>query len=198
MAHADRLFAAARSASGQPQTQGETEADAKEAGAAGVPEFKADPAAAPAPARSPALTTPLEAASDAAASPKTDETEGVAEGGAGVAVVSHAARMRASPCFQESVGTAAPLECTTCHDPHRGFEARPAGARSAACLDCHDAGLADAVPAALRADRRAPGPRPSAGGLPGLEIFFYLIIPHTPSDPGGEPTVIPHSTLRFL
>jgi hypothetical protein len=127
MAPKDRLFAAARSASGQPQTQGEKdarhsahagatttaeaasdaaaspetethesdaqetkptaasapkpEADAKEAGAAGVPEFKADPAAAPAPAPSPALTTPLEAASDADASPKT-ETEGAAEGGA--------------------------------------------------------------------------------------------------------------------
>ena len=36
------------------------EADAKEAGAAGVPESKADPAAAPAPAPSPALTTPLD------------------------------------------------------------------------------------------------------------------------------------------
>ena len=98
----DELFAAARSASGQPQTQGEKdarhsahaagatttaeaasdaaanaktqthepdaqqttdasapkpEADAKEAGP-GVPEFKADPAAAPAPARSPAPTMP--------------------------------------------------------------------------------------------------------------------------------------------
>jgi hypothetical protein len=127
MAPKDRLFAAARSASGQPQTQGEKdarhsahagatttaeaasdaaaspetethesdaqetkptaasapkpEADAKEAGAAGVPEAKAVPAPPPAPAPSPAPTTPLEAASDAAASPKT-ETEGAAEGGA--------------------------------------------------------------------------------------------------------------------
>ena len=104
MAHVDQLFAAARSASGQPQPQGnkdarhgahagattppeaasdaaaspktethesdaqetkptdasapKPEADAKEAGAAGVPEFKADPAAAPTPAPSPAPTMP--------------------------------------------------------------------------------------------------------------------------------------------
>ncbi|MGB3541347.1 MAG: cytochrome c3 family protein, partial [Rubrivirga sp.] len=68
----------------------------------------------------------------------------------GVAVVSHAARMQASACFQESVDTAAPLECTTCHDPHRGFEARPAGAQSASCTTCHASDLEDAVPADLR------------------------------------------------
>lgn len=74
----------------------------------------------------------------------------------GVAVVSHAARMQASACFQESLDTPAPLECTTCHDPHRGFEARPEGAQSAACVTCHDSGLEDAVPAALR-DEHAGG-----------------------------------------
>lgn len=78
---------------------------------------------------------------------------GEVEGDA-VAVVSHAARMQASACFQESVGTEAPLECTTCHDPHRGFEARPAGAQSAACASCH-ADVADAVPAALAAEHAA-------------------------------------------
>ena len=61
-------------------------------------------------------------------------------------------RMQASACFQESLGAPAPLECTTCHDPHRGFEARPAGAQSAACVTCHDAGLEDAVPRDLRAE----------------------------------------------
>jgi len=75
---------------------------------------------------------------------------GVDEGGEGVAVVSHAARMQASPCYQGSASTATPLECVTCHDPHEGFESRPAGSRSAACVTCHDDGLADAVPASLR------------------------------------------------
>jgi hypothetical protein len=75
---------------------------------------------------------------------------GVDEGGGGVAVVSHAARMRASPCYQGSASSATPLECVTCHDPHEGFESRPAGARSAACITCHADGLADAVPASLR------------------------------------------------
>ena len=80
---------------------------------------------------------------------------GQREGGEGVAVVSHAARMRASPCFRATATTAAPLECVTCHDPHRGFEARPPGARSAACVTCHADGLADAVPAGLRAEHAA-------------------------------------------
>ena len=80
---------------------------------------------------------------------------GVAEGGDGVAVVSHAARMQASACFEATVRTEAPLECVTCHDPHRGFEARPPGAQSAACVTCH-ASVADAVPAALRAEHTAP------------------------------------------
>ncbi|PAP77681.1 hypothetical protein BSZ37_15145 [Rubrivirga marina] len=75
---------------------------------------------------------------------------GIDEGGEGVAVVSHAARMQASACYQGSIATAAPLECVTCHDPHEGFESRPAGSRSAACLTCHADGLAEAVPVALR------------------------------------------------
>ncbi len=74
---------------------------------------------------------------------------GVDEGGDGVAVVSHAERMQASACFQASVRTDAPLECVTCHDPHRGFESRPVGAPSAACVTCHS-GVGERVPAALR------------------------------------------------
>ncbi|WP_412067403.1 multiheme c-type cytochrome [Rubrivirga sp. IMCC43871] len=77
------------------------------------------------------------------------------EEGAGVAVVSHAARMQASACFQESLESAAPLECVTCHDPHRGFESRPAGAPSAACVTCHE-GVGEEVPAGLRAQHLAP------------------------------------------
>ena len=165
MAHADRLFAAARSASGQPQTQNarhgahagattppeaasdaaanpktenepdaqetkptaasapKPEADAKEAGAAGVPEAKADPAAAPAPARSPALTTPLEAASDADASPKT-ETEGAAEGGAkgvpegeGKSYVMHATTSTERECLAKCV-----LGCSSNRKQMRALE----------------------------------------------------------------------------
>ena len=80
---------------------------------------------------------------------------GLDEGGEGIAVVSHAARMQASACYRGSISTAAPLECVTCHDPHRGFEARPAGARSAACVTCHADGRAEAVPADLRAEHAA-------------------------------------------
>lgn len=63
---------------------------------------------------------------------------GVSEGGAGVAVVSHADRMRASACFRETAGSARPLECVTCHDPHQSFAAREPNAKNAACLSCHD------------------------------------------------------------
>ena len=62
---------------------------------------------------------------------------GVDEGGDGIAVVSHADRMRASACFLGTAGTERPLECVTCHDPHQSFRARPPEATSASCRSCH-------------------------------------------------------------
>ena len=92
---------------------------------------------------------------------------GVDEGGSGIAVVSHAERMQASPCYVGSLETEAPLECVTCHDPHRGFEARPAGARSASCRSCHP-GVQDRVPAALRAEH-APAADCASCHMPRVE-----------------------------
>ena len=49
------------------------------------------------------------------------------------------------------------------------------------------------APAARRPTRARP--RTFRGRTPGPEIFFYLVIPHTPSDPGGGHAVIPHTPL---
>jgi Tfp pilus assembly protein PilF len=50
-------------------------------------------------------------------------------------IVSHADRLRQSACFLAAQSTARPLECATCHDPHRA----PATAetRSQPCAGCH-------------------------------------------------------------
>lgn len=50
-------------------------------------------------------------------------------------IVSHADRLRQSPCFLGTVGTSRPLECATCHDPH----APPPDtvARNRPCTNCH-------------------------------------------------------------
>ena len=56
-----------------------------------------------------------------------------------VAFVSQVERMLTSVCFTSSLGEGArPLECTTCHDPHRSLtdEAERARVR-AACMQCH-------------------------------------------------------------
>ena len=65
-------------------------------------------------------------------------------------IVSHADRLRQSACFIATRATARPLECATCHDPHRPPPS-PAE-RSRPCLTCH-------VGAAL-AQRVAPAARP--------------------------------------
>ena len=63
------------------------------------------------------------------------------EGGSdGVNVISHADRMKASACFQESEA----MTCTTCHDPHEGFRQKGPDYFNATCRTCHE-------PAALRA-----------------------------------------------
>ncbi len=52
-------------------------------------------------------------------------------------VVSHADRLRQSACFLASRNSASPLECATCHDPHR--PARDSASRNAPCQSCHAA-----------------------------------------------------------
>src|SRR5262249_51414476 len=57
--------------------------------------------------------------------------------------------LRQSRCFQEGDQ----LTCTTCHDPHRGREARGAAATQDACRKCHqpaDCREQDRLPAAVR------------------------------------------------
>lgn len=50
-------------------------------------------------------------------------------------VVSHADRLRQSRCFLATRGSARPLECATCHDPHA--EPLTVATRNARCATCH-------------------------------------------------------------
>ena len=50
-------------------------------------------------------------------------------------IVSHADRLRQSACFLAAQSTARPLECATCHDPHRAPST--AETRSQPCAGCH-------------------------------------------------------------
>ncbi|MDT7856910.1 tetratricopeptide repeat protein [Rubrivirga sp. S365] len=101
----------------------------------------------------------------------------------GLDVASHVDRMKASACFVETQGTPRALECTSCHDPHRTFEARGPGATTAACRSCHaPPALQAAVPAALRAEH-APSadcvachmPRVGAAGVPHAQVVDHLV-----------------------
>ena len=68
------------------------------------------------------------------------------EGGSdGLNVISHAERMMASACFQES----AAMTCTTCHDPHEGFRQKGPEYFNATCQTCHE-------PAALQTSMPSP------------------------------------------
>ena len=50
-----------------------------------------------------------------------------------VSVISHADRMRQSPCFQES----AAMDCVTCHNPHEGFRQKSDAYFNDTCRSCH-------------------------------------------------------------
>lgn len=66
-------------------------------------------------------------------------------------IVSHADRLRQSPCFLGTLNSSRPLECATCHDPH----ASPPDsvARNRPCTTCH---LPDTLSRQLeRSDARA-------------------------------------------
>ena len=50
-------------------------------------------------------------------------------------IVSHADRLRQSACFLGTRASTRPLECATCHDPHRS--PTPTESRSLVCQSCH-------------------------------------------------------------
>jgi tetratricopeptide (TPR) repeat protein len=52
-------------------------------------------------------------------------------------IVSHADRLRQSACFLATRSTPKPLECATCHNPHR--PPADSAARNRPCLGCHSA-----------------------------------------------------------
>ena len=55
-------------------------------------------------------------------------------------IVSHADRMRQSACFVGTRRTERPLECATCHHPHRQHRTPPdLDARNQSCRTCHSA-----------------------------------------------------------
>lgn len=56
-----------------------------------------------------------------------------------VRVISHADRMKQSECFLGTLNSPAPLECTTCHDPHAGFRDQGYAYFTQTCLSCHPA-----------------------------------------------------------
>lgn len=59
-----------------------------------------------------------------------------------VKVISHADRMKQSPCFTES----AAMDCVTCHDPHEGFRQAGPDLFNTTCRSCH---APDALAAAM-------------------------------------------------
>ena len=52
-------------------------------------------------------------------------------------VISHADRMKQSPCFLESQASPRPMDCTTCHNPHEGFRAAGPEYFNETCRGCH-------------------------------------------------------------
>src|SRR5690606_5067035 len=54
-----------------------------------------------------------------------------------IRVISHADRMKRSPCFLETQDAETPMDCTTCHDPHQGFRDLGASYFNDTCISCH-------------------------------------------------------------
>lgn len=73
---------------------------------------------------------------------------------AGLAVISHADRLKQSACYLETLATPAPLECLTCHDPHADFRAGGPDYFNATCRSCHE-GVAAEVPEVVQLDHTA-------------------------------------------
>lgn len=69
----------------------------------------------------------------------------------GIDVISHADRLRESPCFEASA-----MDCTTCHDPHEGFRDAGPAYFNDTCITCHEiAPLQAALPPPARSDHAA-------------------------------------------
>jgi Tfp pilus assembly protein PilF len=115
-------------------------------------------------------------------------------------IVSHADRLRQSACFLATRSTVRPLECATCHDPHK--PPATSETRSAACETCH---TPDALSARLTRSaslsNHAPGadcvschmPRVGERGVPHgtfTDHWIRVVKPGTP-----PPTVARTSTL---
>lgn len=119
--------------------------------------------------------------------------------GTGVAVVSHADRMKRSACFLQSPSSR-PLECTTCHDPHAGFRDRGPSYFNDTCLGCHaSAPLQERMPTpALRA-QHAPDancfschmPRVEAGDAPHASFTDHYIRVVRAEEPAARDPVEP-------
>ncbi len=75
-----------------------------------------------------------------------------------ISVISHADRMKRSPCFTESKV----MTCTTCHDPHEGFRDEGPSYFNATCLECH-------TPTSLQA--QMPTPQLEAQHAPEANCF---------------------------
>lgn len=70
-----------------------------------------------------------------------------ATGGDEIEVISHADRMRQSPCFIETQTRENPMDCLTCHNPHEGFRDAGPSYFNDTCQSCHGiAGLQEAMP----------------------------------------------------
>ncbi|NNE71378.1 MAG: tetratricopeptide repeat protein [Rhodothermales bacterium] len=69
----------------------------------------------------------------------------------GLAVISHADRLKQSACYLETLDSPSPLECTTCHNPHADFRTAGNDFFNATCRPCH-VGVAQEVPDFARAD----------------------------------------------
>jgi Tfp pilus assembly protein PilF len=52
-------------------------------------------------------------------------------------VISHADRMKQSPCFTGMADTETPMQCTTCHNTHEGFRRQGVSYFNATCQGCH-------------------------------------------------------------
>ncbi len=83
-----------------------------------------------------------------------------------IAVISHADRMKMSPCFTES----AAMDCTTCHNPHEGFREQGPDYFNDTCIGCHATGpLQEAMPTAELRAEHAPGANCFACHMPKVE-----------------------------
>lgn len=61
-----------------------------------------------------------------------------------IPVISHADRMKQSPCFIATRDSGAPMDCVTCHNPHEGFRDKGPAYFNQTCQTCHPAALLQA------------------------------------------------------